>query len=107
MNTKVNAFLSIINLNYHFHLHILGLVYFEALGILSNQSKMRIELLVKPLTGKALTELEETLEEVEELCEFPEVEGNDDDISIQNVAHKFETAVEDLSVKLNFKEIIW
>lgn len=67
---------------------------------------MRIDLLLKPLSGKALTEMEETLEEVEELCEFPEVEGNDDDISLENLAGKFESAMEDLSVKVNYKEII-
>jgi hypothetical protein len=83
-----------------------GTVFYEALEILSNQSKMKIDLLMKPLDGRALQEIEETLDEVKELCELPDSESLDDDLTIEMVESKLEAATADLNIKLNFKELI-
>lgn len=83
-----------------------GLVYLEALEILSKQSKMKIDSLLKPLAGKALTEMEETLAEVEELCELPDCDTHDDTLTANNLEEKLIKATEDLSIKLNFKDIV-
>ncbi|CAO1404872.1 unnamed protein product [Diamesa hyperborea] len=83
-----------------------GLVYLEAIEILSNQSKMRIESLIKPLNGKALTEMEETLEEVKELCELPESDNFDEEITAEILENKLINAIMDLNLTLNFKEIV-
>lgn len=83
-----------------------GFVYLEAIEILSNHSKMRIESLIKLLDGKALTEMEETLEEVRELCEFPESDNFEDELTADSLETKLETAIEDLNITLNFKEIV-
>ena len=82
-----------------------GLVFLEALEILSNQSKMKIEMLIKPLSGKVLTEMEETLAEVEELCEL-DTENLDESLTTENFETKLKSATEDLNVKLNFSEIV-
>lgn len=82
-----------------------GLVYLEALEIFSSQSKMKIEILMKPLGGKALTEMEETLEEVKELCEF-DAESFDESVTAENLEERLLSATEDLSVKLNLHEIV-
>lgn len=82
-----------------------GLVFIEALEILSNQSKMKIELLMKPLSGKVLTEMEETLDEVKELCEF-DSENVDETLTAENFESKLLAAMEDLNVKLNILEIV-
>lgn len=82
-----------------------GLVFLEALEILSNQSKMKIELLMKPLSGKVLKEMEETLDEVKELCEF-ESENVDETLTVDNFQSKLQGAMEDLNVKLNIQEIV-
>lgn len=82
-----------------------GLVFLEALEILSNQSKMKIELLMKPLSGKVLSEMEETLAEVKELCEF-DAENFDESLTAENLESKLLSATEDLNVKLNFSEIV-
>lgn len=82
-----------------------GLVFLEALEILSNQSKMKIELLMKPLSGKVLTEMEETLDEVKELCEF-DSENVDETLTAENFTQKLQAAMEDLNVKLNIQEIV-
>jgi Protein of unknown function (DUF719) len=82
-----------------------GLVFLEALEILSHQSKMKIELLMKPLNGKVLKEMEETLAEVEELCEL-DADNLDESLTAENLQPKLEKATEDLNVKLNFSDII-
>ncbi|CAO1294959.1 unnamed protein product [Diamesa serratosioi] len=83
-----------------------GLVYIEAIKILSNQSKMKIESLIKPLDGKALHEVEETLGEVEELCELPENDNFEEELSAELLETKLGIAIEDLNLKLNFIEIV-
>lgn len=83
-----------------------GLVYLEALEILSKQSKMKIELLLKPLVGSSLSEMEETLSEIEELCELPDADTFDDSFSIEKIDQQFEKAIADLNLKLNVNEII-
>lgn len=83
-----------------------GLVYLEALEILSKQSKLKIELLIKPLTGKSLSEMEETLTEVEELCELPDSDSFDSDLSSATLEEKLRKAIEDLSIEVNFSEIV-
>lgn len=82
-----------------------GLVFIEALEILSNQSKMKMELLIQPLSGKVLTDIEETLAEVKELCEL-DAENFDDSLTAENIQSKLQAATEDLNVKLNFNEIV-
>lgn len=82
-----------------------GLVYLEALQILSNQSKMKIELLMKPLSGRVLTEVEETIAEVKELCEF-DAENFDEAITAEKLEDKLQAATKDTNVKVNFSEIV-
>lgn len=82
-----------------------GLVFLEALEILSNQSKMKMELLMKPLSGRVLTEMEETIAEVKELCEF-DAENFDESLTAENLESKLQAATEDLTVKINFAEIV-
>lgn len=82
-----------------------GLVFLEALEILSSQSKMKIDLLIKPLTGKVLNEMQETLDEVKELCEF-DTENFDESITAENIESKLQAATKDLNVKLNFIDLV-
>lgn len=85
-----------------------GLVHLEALEMLSKQSTLRLQSLLTPLTGKALNELQETINEVQELCELPEQENDDSDglQSVDDLKERFETAVEDLNVPVDFKELL-
>lgn len=82
-----------------------GLVFLEALEILSNQSKMKMEMLIQPLSGKVLTEIEETLAEVKELCEL-DAENFDDSLTVENLQTKLLAATEDVNVKVNFNELV-
>lgn len=83
-----------------------GLMHLEALEVLSKQSKLKIEVLVAPLAGKALSEMEETLDEVEELCEMPDSETNDESFDVNRLQEKFIKAIEDLNVTMSFNEIV-
>lgn len=86
-----------------------GLVHLEALEMLSKQTSMKLQSLVEPLSGKALTELEETLTEVKELCDLGDMESIGDEVdgnySEEELADKFKEAIEDLGVKIDLKEI--
>lgn len=82
-----------------------GLVFLEALEILSSQSKMKIELLLKPLSDKVLSDMEETIEEVKELCEF-DADAFDESVTSENLEEKIAAATADLTVKLNTSEIV-
>lgn len=85
-----------------------GLVHLEALEMLSQQSAIKLKALMSPLTGLALSELEETLNEVKELCELPELDNEDSDglHTAVELSDKFTTAVEDLDIIVDFKDII-
>lgn len=78
-----------------------GFMSLEALEILSNQSKLKIELLLKSLCHdkKATDELEETLDEVKELCDF----DNDGDFDEIDESKLFED-VDTLDTKVDFTE---
>ncbi|KAL5284773.1 FAM114A2 family protein [Megaselia abdita] len=87
-----------------------GLVHLEALEMLSKQTSLKLQSLVEPLSGKALVELEETLTEVKELCDLGDMESIGDDIDGdydgKDLTEKLNEAIEDLGVKIDFKEIL-
>ncbi|RZF38809.1 hypothetical protein LSTR_LSTR000512 [Laodelphax striatellus] len=55
-----------------------GLVHLEALEMLSNQCQLKLQSVLLALTGDELKDLQETLEQVKELCELPDEEEDDD-----------------------------
>lgn len=85
-----------------------GLVHLEALEMLSQQSALKLKALMSQLTGLALSELEETLNEVKELCELPEMDNDDSDgqHTTEELSDKFNTSVEDLDIPVDFKDVI-
>ncbi|XP_055605361.1 protein FAM114A2 [Uranotaenia lowii] len=86
-----------------------GLVHLEALEMLSKQAALKLESLMAPLTGIALEELQETMNEVKELCELPESENDDTDgtHAIDELETKLKEAVTDLdNVKIDFQDLL-
>ncbi|GAB0097429.1 protein FAM114A2 [Sergentomyia squamirostris] len=85
-----------------------GLVHLEALEILSKQSVLKLQTLLAPLSGKALQEMQETIGEVKELCELPEMDADEADgtHTVEELSEKFSEAVEDLGIEVDFKEIL-
>uniref|UniRef100_A0A1Q3FDZ1 Protein FAM114A2 n=1 Tax=Culex tarsalis TaxID=7177 RepID=A0A1Q3FDZ1_CULTA len=88
-----------------------GLVHLEALEMLSKQASLKLESLLAPLTGKALDDLQETMNEVKELCELPDSENDDDGAdgrhTVQELESKLREAVVDLDdVKVDFQDLL-
>uniref|UniRef100_A0A2M4A7N2 Protein FAM114A2 n=1 Tax=Anopheles triannulatus TaxID=58253 RepID=A0A2M4A7N2_9DIPT len=89
-----------------------GLVHLEALEMLSKQAQLKLESLMAPLTGKALEELQETMSEVKELCELPEMESETADAdgthTVDELEQKLRETIVDLdpSVKVDFGDIL-
>lgn len=86
-----------------------GLVHLEALEMLSRQSTLKLQSLVAPLAGRALEELQETLDEVKELCELPDdsdAEESDGLYEAVVLKEKIAAATEDLDVPIDFAEIV-
>lgn len=91
-----------------FYLCATGLVHLEALEMLSRQSSIKLQTLLTPLSGMALEELQETLNEVQELCELPDADNDESDggHTADELAEKLKTSVEDLDIPVDFKEIL-
>lgn len=85
-----------------------GLVHLEALEMLSKQAAIKLQSLLDPLTGKALTELKETLNEVNELCDLGDLDVNDTEepLACEDLKEKLESSIEDLGVEISFEEIL-
>lgn len=83
-----------------------GCMSLEALQILSNQSQMKIELMLKSFHNdkNATADLEETLDEVKELCDF-DCEVDFDSVEESNLSKLFED-VDKLDTKIDFTETI-
>lgn len=84
-----------------------GLVHLEALEMLSKQSTLKLESLGAPLSGKALKELQETMAEVQELCELPEMEDESDgNHSVADLEGRLLVAFEDMENKVDLQELV-
>lgn len=84
-----------------------GLVHLEALEMLSKQSTIKLESLLAPLSGKALKEMQETMGEVQELCELPDMEDESDGMhSVDELESRLTTAFEDMENKVDFQDLI-
>ncbi|XP_055641754.1 protein FAM114A2 [Toxorhynchites rutilus septentrionalis] len=86
-----------------------GLVHLEALEMLSKQASLKLNSLLAPLSGNALTDLQETMNEVKELCELPDSENDDTDgnHSVQDLEERLKEALTDLDeIKVDFRDLL-
>ncbi|XP_023300901.2 protein FAM114A2 [Lucilia cuprina] len=84
-----------------------GLVHLEALEILSKESQLKIQALKESVSGKALEELLETINEVKELMELEDLEGEpeNEDYDEEELNNNLKQAIEDIELKIQFEEI--
>lgn len=84
-----------------------GLVHLEALEILSKESELKIKTLKDSVSGKALEELLETLNEVKELMEMEDLECDPEgeEYDGEELNEKLNQAIEDAELQINFSEI--
>lgn len=86
-----------------------GLVHLEALEMLSKQASIRLQSLLMPLTGLALSELQQTMSSVTELCELNELDQDDTPdgmYAVSELEEKFKTATEEFDIPIDFKDIL-
>ncbi|XP_075146040.1 protein FAM114A2 [Haematobia irritans] len=85
-----------------------GLVHLEALEILSKESHLKIQTLKDSVSGKALEDLMETLNEVKELMDLEDLEDEpeSEDYDGDELDEKFKQAIEDAELQINFEEVV-
>lgn len=85
-----------------------GLVHLEALEILSRESQLKIQTLKDSVSGKALEELLETINEVKELMELEDLEGEPvtEDYDGKEFNELLKQAIEDIELQIQFEDLI-
>lgn len=86
-----------------------GLVHLEALEMLSKQASIRLQSLLMPMTGLALTDLQQTMSSVTELCELNELDQDetpDGMYDVSELEERFKAATEDFDIPIDFEDIL-
>lgn len=85
-----------------------GLVHLEALEILSKQSNMKIQQYLIELDANELTSVQETLEEIKQLCNLNDIDDEDDENN-KDLKNKLENACHDLGVNISYERLysVW
>lgn len=81
-----------------------GLVHLEALEILSKQSSMKIQQYLIELDANELTSVQETLEEIKQLCNLNDID-DEDNKNNKDFKDKLENACHDLGVDITYEKL--
>lgn len=82
-----------------------GLVHLEALEMLSKQCDIKLQTILETCSGDALKDLQETLEQVKELCEIPD-EDEEENTNLEEIKSKLEAAVSEINVPISYEKLI-
>ena len=82
-----------------------GLVHLEALEMLSKQCDIKLETVLSTCSGETLTDMQETLEQIKELCELPE-EDEDETVNVHGIREKLEDAVSEINIKITYDKLL-
>ncbi|EDV49054.1 protein FAM114A2 [Drosophila erecta] len=86
--------------------HYCGLVHFEALEILSKESRLKLDTLLDAVSGKALAELQETINEVKELLELEDLEvESEGDYEAEELSERLAATIKDAELGIQFDDI--
>ncbi|EDV43532.1 uncharacterized protein Dana_GF18539 [Drosophila ananassae] len=84
-----------------------GLVHFEALEILSKESRLKLETLLEAVSGNALAELQETINEVKELLELEDLEcESEGDYEAEELGERLEATIADAELGIKFEDVV-
>lgn len=85
-----------------------GLVHLEALEILSKQSSIKIQQYLIELDANELTSVQETLEEIKQLCNLNDID-DEDNKNNKDLKDKLESACHDLGVDITYEKLysVW
>ncbi|KAH8346937.1 hypothetical protein KR059_003200 [Drosophila kikkawai] len=83
-----------------------GLVHYEALEILSKESCLKLDTLRGAVSGNALSELQETINEVKELLELEDLEcESEGDYDSQELSERLAGTIADTEVEIQFEDV--
>ncbi|XP_063927885.1 protein FAM114A2 [Zophobas morio] len=82
-----------------------GLVHLEALEMLSKQCDIKLQTLLESYSGESLTEMQETMDQVKELCELPD-EDEDEQTSWSEILEKLNSAVSEINIPISYKKLV-
>ncbi|GLV35218.1 uncharacterized protein CBL_01633 [Carabus blaptoides fortunei] len=83
-----------------------GLVHLEALEMLSKQCDIKLETLLETYKGSALTDMQETMVQIKELCELPDEDEDSEANDIETVREKIDSAITDLNIKITYEHFL-
>uniref|UniRef100_A0A1B6FJM3 Protein FAM114A2 n=1 Tax=Cuerna arida TaxID=1464854 RepID=A0A1B6FJM3_9HEMI len=83
-----------------------GMVHLEALKMLSTQCELKLQSQMQSLSGDQLTDFQETLAQVKDLCELSEEEEDIPELSQEQFAEHITRYVNGLKVKISAAKII-
>lgn len=83
-----------------------GLVHLEALEMLSKQCNIKIQQQLVNLDGSELTSMQETLDEVKELCDLGDEDDEDEDEEKKDLKEKLQEGCKDLGVNITYDKLI-
>lgn len=81
-----------------------GLVHLEALEMLSKQCNMKIQQKLVDLEGDELSSLEETLDEIKELCDLGDEDEEEE--AKKSFEDRLNDACQDLGIPVTFEKIV-
>lgn len=82
-----------------------GLVHLEALEMLSRQCDIKLQTVLETYTGDSLKEVQETMEQVKELCEIPN-EDEEDTVSREEIKNRLENAVSEIGINITYEKLL-
>lgn len=82
-----------------------GLVHLEALEMLSKQANMKIENKLINLDNDELTSMQETLQEIRDLCDLEDENDDDEKQSSKELKDRLHDACKDLGITVNYDKL--
>ncbi|XP_022213388.1 protein FAM114A2 [Drosophila obscura] len=83
-----------------------GLVHYEALEILSKESRLKLDTLLDAVSGNALADLQETINEVKELLELEDLEcESEGDYEPEELGERLLATIADAELGIQFEEV--
>lgn len=83
-----------------------GLVHLEALEMLSKQCDIKLGTLLETYKGSALTDMQETMAQIKELCELPDEDDDSEVNDIETVREKIDSAINDLNIQISYEHFL-
>lgn len=83
-----------------------GLVHLEALEMLSRQCDIKLQTVLETFSGETLKEVQETMEQIKELCEIPDEEEEEAALTMEEIKNRLGNAVSEIGVSITYDKLL-